>query len=136
MLTKTTTKTRLILAAFALPAASMAFMATPASAQSETTAVSAQQIAEGFIAAMNGSGGERASWARDNLLSDGSYRMRLLQVNRIARRTGELTLLDVAEVSNGMVLQVRDSDGRTKAISIVMDDRNPDKVLGVGMRGV
>ena len=72
MLTKTTTKTRLVLAAFALPLASMAFMATPASAQSEATAVSAQQVAEGFIAAMNGSGGDRASWARDNLLSDGS----------------------------------------------------------------
>ncbi|MEM8694903.1 MAG: hypothetical protein AAGE05_02645 [Pseudomonadota bacterium] len=134
MFTKISTKSRLVLAAFALPAIGMTPTIAPASAQSE--AVNAQQLAESFVAAMNGSRSERSRWARDNLLSDGSYRMRLQEVNRIARRTGELTLLEVAEVDSGMVLRVRDDDGRTRAISILMDDRSPDKVRGIGMRGL
>lgn len=134
MLTRITAKTRLVLAAFALPAAGMAVMAAPASAQSET--MSAQQRAEALVAALNGSGGERSRYARDNFLSDGSYRMRIQQFNQLARRTGQLTLLNVAEADNGMVMQVRDEDGRTKAISVVMDTRRPDRILGIGMRGL
>lgn len=134
MLTNISTKTRLVLAAFALPIAGMTLIATPVAAQSETA--SAQQRAEALVAALNGSGGERSRWVRDNFLSDGSYRMRLQQFNQIARRTGDLTLLSVAEADNGMVVQVRDDDGRTKAISVVMDSRRPDRILGIGMRGL
>jgi hypothetical protein len=134
MFTKISSKTGLVLAAFALPAAGMTVIATPAAAQSET--MSAQQRAEALVAALNGSGGERSRWARDNFLSDGSYRMRVQQFNQLARRTGELTLLSVAEGDNGMVVQVRDEDGRTKAISVVMDTRRPDRILGIGMRGL
>ncbi|MGP1282584.1 MAG: hypothetical protein ACTS1X_06375 [Parasphingopyxis sp.] len=129
-------KARLVIAAFALPAAGMTVMAAPANAQSEADSMSAQQRAEAVVAALNGSSGERSRWARDNLLSDGSYRMRLQEFNRIARRTGELELLEVAEIDNGMVLRVRNGDGRTHAISVIMDDRRPDKVLGIGMRGL
>lgn len=134
MLTNISTKTRLVLAAFALPAAGMTLMAAPATAQSETAG--AQQRAEALVAALNGSGGERSRWIRDNFLSNGSYRMRVQQFNQLARRTGDLTLLNVAEVDNGMVVQVRDDDGRTKAISVVMDSRRPDRILGIGMRGL
>ncbi|QLC25267.1 hypothetical protein HFP57_09705 [Parasphingopyxis algicola] len=136
MFANITTKTRLVLAAFALPAMGMTAMAAPASAQSEAETMSAQQRAESFIAALNGSSGERSRWARDNLLSDGSYRMRVQEFNRIARRTGDLELLEVAEIDNGMVLRVRNGNGRTHAISVIMDDRRPDKVLGIGMRGL
>lgn len=129
-------KARLVITAFALPAAGMTVMAAPASAQSEADSMSAQQRAEAVVAALNGSSGERSRWARDNLLSDGSYRMRLQEFNRIARRTGELELLEVAEIDNGMVLRVRNGDSRTHAITVIMDDRRPDKVLGIGMRGL
>ncbi|MEO1170350.1 MAG: hypothetical protein AAFW97_16720 [Pseudomonadota bacterium] len=131
-----TTKTRLLLAAVALPAAGMVAAAAPAAAQSEADMMSAQQRAESFIAALNGSGGERSRWARDNLLSDGAYRQRVQQLNRIARRTGDVELVEVAEVDNGMVLRVRNGSGRTHAISIIMDERRPDKVMGIGMRGL
>ena len=134
MFSKISAKSRLVIAAFALPAASMTIAAAPASAQSE--AVNAQQMAEGLVAALNGGSGDRSRWAREHMLSDGGFRQRLTQLNRIARRTGELTLVEVAELDSGMVLQVRNGSGRTHAISVLMDGRRPDKVLGVGMRGL
>ena len=134
MFSKISAKSRLVIAAFALPAASMTIAATPASAQSE--AVNAQQMAEGLVAALNGGSGDRSRWAREHMLSDGGFRQRLTQLNRIARRTGDLTLVEVAELDSGMVLQVRNGSGRTHAISVLMDGRRPDKVLGVGMRGL
>ncbi len=134
MLTRISAKTRLVLAAFALPAAGLTVMVAPAAAQSET--VSAQQRAEALVAAINGGGGDRSRWARDNFVTDGNYRMRLQELNQLARRTGELTLLSIAEADNGMVVRVRDADGRTKAISVVMDGRRPDRIRGIGMRGI
>lgn len=134
MFSKISAKSRLVIAAFALPAAGMTIAAAPASAQSE--AVNAQQMAEGLVAALNGGSGDRSRWAREHMLSDGGFRQRLTQLNRIARRTGELTLVEVAELDSGMVLQVRNGSGRTHAISVLMDGRRPDKVLGVGMRGL
>ncbi len=136
MFTTITKKTRLLLAAAALPAAGMALTAAPAAVQSEAGSMSAQQRAESFVAALNGGSGDRSRWARDNLLSDRAYSQRLQQLNRIARRTGELELLEVAEVDNGMVLRVRNGSGRTHAISLIMDERRPDKVMGIGMRGL
>lgn len=134
MFSKISAKSRLVIAAFALPAAGMTIAAAPASAQSE--AVNAQQMAEGLVAALNGGSGDRSRWAREHMLSDGGFRQRLTQLNRIARRTGDLTLVEVAELDSGMVLQVRNGSGRTHAISVLMDGRRPDKVLGVGMRGL
>lgn len=134
MFTNISTKARLILVAFALPAAGMAVMAAPAAAQSET--VNAQQRAEALVAAINGGSGDRSRWARDNFLIDGNYRMRLQEFNQLARRTGELTLISVIESGNGMVVRVRDEDGRAKAISVVMDGRRPDRIFGVGIRGI
>ena len=117
MFTKISSKTGLVLAAFAFPAAGMTVIATPAAAQSET--MSPQQRAEALVAALNGSGGERSRWARDNFLSAGSYRMRVQQFNQLARRTGELTLLSVAEGDNGMVVQARphSRDWNARALS-------------------
>ena len=134
MFSKISAKSRLVIAAFALPAASMTIAAAPASAQIE--AVNAQQMAEGLVAALNGGSGDRSRWAREHMLSDGGFRQRLTQLNRIARRTGDLTLVEVAELDSDMVLQVRNGSGRTHAISVLMDGRRPDKVLGVGMRGL
>ncbi|WP_442622613.1 hypothetical protein [Parasphingopyxis sp.] len=131
-----TTKSRLLLAAAALPAAGIVVTTAPATAQAEAAAPNAQQLAESLVAALNGNGGERSRWARDNLLSDGAYRQRVQQLNRIARRTGDLELLEVAEIDNGMVLRVRNGSGRTHAISVLMDERRPDKVMGIGMRGL
>lgn len=134
MFSKISTKTRLVIAAFALPATGMAIATAPASAQADVA--TAQQMAESLVAALNGGSGDRGRWAQEHMLSDGAYRQRLSQLNRIARRTGELTIVDVAELDGGMVIEVRNGSGRTHAISVMMDERRPDKVLGVGMRGL
>ena len=134
MFSNISAKSRIVIAALALPAASMAVSVAPATAQAAT--VNSQQMAEGLVAALNGGSGDRSRWARDHMLSDGGFRQRLTQLNRIARRTGDLTLVEVAELDSGMVLQVRNGSGRTHASSVLMDGRRPDKVLGVGMRGL
>ncbi|MBC2779079.1 hypothetical protein [Parasphingopyxis marina] len=125
---------RLALAAFALPFAGLTVATSPALAQSEA-GHSAQQIGESLVAALNGGSGDRTRWAQQHV-ENSSFRMQLQQLNRIARRHGDLSLVGVQEASNGIIVQVSNGTSRTEAISLVMNDRDPPKIVGIGMRGL
>jgi hypothetical protein len=130
----TNTKTaRLALAAFALPLVGLTAAASPALAQSEAT--SAHQIAESLVAALNGGSGDRTRWVQEHVVGSGS-RMQLQMLNRIARRHGDLSLVGVQEASNGLIVRVSNGTSRTEAISLVMNDREPRQIVGIGMRGL
>lgn len=134
-MTKTNTaRVRLALAAFALPLAGLTVAASPALAQTEA-GHSAQQIGESLVAALNGGSGDRAQWAQD-YVENANFRMQLVQLNRIARRFGELSLVGVQEASNGLIVRVSNGTSRTETISLVMNDHEPRKIVGIGMRGL
>jgi hypothetical protein len=129
-----TARVRLALAAFALPLTGLPVATSPALAQSET-GHSAQQIGESLVAALNGGNGDRTRWVQEHVASS-SFRMQLQQLNRIARRHGDLSLVGVQEASNGIIVRVSNGTSQTEAISLVMNDRDPPRIVGIGMRGL
>lgn len=123
----------LMLAVAAIMPAAGLMVPTPATAQASQP-TSAQAMAVGLLAAINGQMSDRNSWARENLLRDNLYGDRLDQLRTIARRTDGLELVNVSEAEDGMYVDVRDAGGRNSRIVVQIDSDFPGKVRGLTLR--